>query len=118
MSQVASFRVGTIRAIGMERNTRYPLTSFRSSINDVKYERNSKTYTNCIELYVVLGVDAESFIDFQQIEYNWTNGTIYDFFVQESILYEVQQGGIGALTNLVLCFGVNGGREKRERKSC
>lgn len=65
------------------------------------------TYTNCIQLYVVFAIHAIRLIDFQQIENHRTNGTIYDFFVQKTVLYQIQQGGICTFTNL---------RRKKEKK--
>lgn len=58
------------------------------------------TYTNCIQLYVVFTFYAIRLIDFQQIENHRTNGTIYDFFVQKTVLYQIQQSGICTFTNL------------------
>lgn len=59
-----------------------------------------KTYTNRVELYIVLRIHAKGFVEFHQIENHRTNCSIYDFFVQKSILYQIQQGGICTLSNL------------------
>lgn len=40
------------------------------------------------------------FVNFQKIEYNWTNGSIYDFLVEKSVLYEVQQRRVCTFTDL------------------
>lgn len=40
------------------------------------------------------------FVNFQKIEYNWTNGSIYDFFVEESVLYEIQQSCVCTFSDL------------------
>lgn len=58
------------------------------------------TYADCIQLNVIFAIHAIRFIDFQQIENNWTNGTIYDFFVKKAILYQIQQGGVCTFSNL------------------
>lgn len=71
------------------------------------------TYTDCIQLYVIFAVHAIRFIDFQQIENNWTNGSIYDFFVEETILYQIQQGGVCTFPNLKWTREENAIKENR-----
>lgn len=46
-------------------------------------------------------VHTVSFVNFQKIEYNWTNGSIYDFFVEKSVFYEVQQRSVCTFSNLM-----------------
>lgn len=91
-------------------------TNFRCRFFLAKINRES-TYTNCIQLYVVLAIHAAvSLIDFQQIENNWTHITVYDFFVQESVLYQIQQGGICTFTNLVSLKPWMKREDKRKRR--
>lgn len=45
-------------------------------------------------------VHTVCFVNFQKIEYNWTNGSIYDFLVEKSVLYEVQQRRVCTFTDL------------------
>jgi hypothetical protein len=49
---------------------------------------------------VITAAHSLVFVDFQKIENNWTNCSIYDFFVEKSVLYEIQQSCVCTFSDL------------------
>lgn len=57
---------------------------------------------------VITAAYSLRFVNIQKIKYNWTNCSIYDFFVEESVLYEIQQSCVCTFSDLT--------QRERERK--